>query len=428
MSPNPESEPRTVDLVVLGAAELATPLGSRPSAGSDLGRLRILPRGALAIEAGRIVAVEAEIEVRARYRARRTLNAAGGTLLPGLVDAHTHPVFAGTREDEFEQRSRGASYAEIAERGGGILNSVRGVRAASREQLLARLLRHLDRFLELGTTTVEAKSGYGLSLEDELKCLEVIAAAARQHPVALVPTLLGGHAVPPEHRDRTQDFVRLVTEEMLPAVAQRGLARYFDLFVERQAFDLDQTRSMALRAKELGLRLRLHVDQLSPMRGAELAAELSADSADHLEHVSPAGIAALAAAGVIPVLCPVVPLYLRQDQEAPARAMVAAGLAPALATDFNPGSCCLQSLPEVMSWAALRYSFSAQECLTAVTLNAACSLSLGAEIGSLEPGKRADVVVIDAPNHRHMVYELGRSPVQTVIKDGAVVWTRQAAR
>ncbi len=428
MSPIPASDPLPVDLVVLGAAELATPLGSSPRSGGDLRRLAVLPRGALAIDAGRIVAVDVEERIRARCRPRRMLDARGGTLLPGFVDAHTHPVFASTREDEFEARSEGASYLEIAERGGGILASVRGVRSASREVLLARLLTHLDRFLALGTTTLEAKSGYGLSLEDELKCLEVIQAAGREHPLELVPTFLGAHAVPPEHRGRAEDYVRLVIEEMLPAVAQRGLARYFDIFVEEHAFGLEASRRMALRARELGLRLRLHVDQLSHLGGAELAAELSADSADHLEHVSERGVEALAAAGVVPVLCPVVPLYLRHQREAPARRMVAAGLAPALATDFNPGSCFLQSLPEVMSWAALRYSFSAGECLTAATLNAACSLSLGAEIGSLEPGKRADVVVSDSPNHLHLVYELGRSPVRGVIKGGVVDWSRLGER
>ena len=419
---------REIDLLIVGASELATPLGSTPRAGAALDALHVLPDGALAIDGGRLVDVGPRPELLQRWSAREVLDAGGGTLVPGFVDAHTHPVFATTREDEFAARSRGATYLEIAAAGGGILSTVRGVRAASAELLRARLDLHLDRFLELGTTTVEAKTGYGLSLVDELRCLEVLAAAARAHAVRVVPTFLGAHEVPEEFRGRKPDFVRAVCEEMLPAVAERGLARYFDVFVESHVFGLEDTRRMGERAKAAGLGLRLHVDQLTPLGGAELAAELGAASADHLEHVSERGIAALAAAGVVPVLCPVVPLYLRQSREAPARRMVAAGLAPALSTDFNPGSCYLQSLPETLAWAALRYGFSAAECLSAATLNAACSLGLGAEIGSLEVGKRADVALLDVPNHRRLVYELGRSPVRAVVAGGRVAWRRGGAR
>lgn len=418
---------REVDLLVLGAAELATPIGSKPRGGSELGSVRVIQGGGVAADGGRIVEVGPSADLAARFRGRRTLDARGGTLVPGFVDAHTHPVFAATREGEFEARTQGADYVAIAKAGGGILSSVRAVRAASLEELDARLATHLDRFLALGTTTVEAKTGYGLSLESELKCLEALAGAASRHAVRVVPTFLGAHEIPLEHRERPQDYVRLVEEEMLPAVAERRLARYFDAFVEAHVFGLEQGRSMARRAQELGLGVRLHVDQLSALGGAELAAELGAASADHLEHVSQRGIEALAAAGVIPVLCPVVPLYLRQTQEAPARRMIAAGLAPAIATDFNPGSCYLQSLPEAMRWAALRYRMSAGECLTAATLNPACSLGLGDEVGSLEPGKCADVLVLDVPNHVHLVYELGRSPVRSVVRDGAVVWERGAS-
>lgn len=415
---------REAELLVAGAAELATPLGRAPRAGAELGAIRVLPRGALAIGEGRILDVGTEAELRGRWRARAELDARGGTLVPGFVDAHTHPVFATTRELEFEQRARGASYVEIAAAGGGILSTVRGVRAASREELVARLLLSLDRFLELGTTTIEAKSGYGLSLASELLCLEAIAEAARAHPLELVPTFLGAHDVPPEYRERRAHYVDLVVEQMLPAVAERGLARYCDVFTETIAFGLADSRRILERARELGLGLRLHVDQLTPLGGAELAAELGAASADHLEHVSARGIEALAAARVIPVLCPLVPLYLRQSQEAPARAMVQAGLAPALSTDFNPGSCFLQSMPEVLSFAALRYGFSAAEALTAATLNAAASLGRADRLGSLEVGKQADVLVLDLPNHHHLTYELGRNPVRTVIKEGRAVLQR----
>lgn len=415
---------REVDLVIAGAAELATAKGSAPRGGSDLGALRVTPGAALAADGGRIVAVGPEAEVRAQFRGRRELDARGGTLVPGFVDAHTHPVFAGTREEEFEQRTQGATYVEIAAAGGGILSSTLGVRASSKEQLTASLLMRLERFLELGTTTVEAKSGYGLTLPDELKCLEAIAAANAAHAVDLVPTFLGAHDVPAEFRDRRDDYVSLLIEEMLPQVAESGLADYCDIFTEAHVFGLDDSRRILTRAKDLGFGLRLHVDQLTPLGGAELAGELGAASADHLEFVSDAGVEALLANDVIPVLCPVVPLYLRLDQEAPGRRMIDAGLAPAVATDFNPGSCYMQSMSEVLSWAALRYGMSAAEALTAGTLNAACSLGRGAEIGTLEVGKRADVLVLDVPNYKHLVYELGRNPVRCVVKDGAVVSER----
>lgn len=417
----------TIDLIVHGAAELATPRGSSPRAGGDLGDVDVLSDAALAIDGGLVLAIGTRAEIDARFTARERLDARGGTIVPGFVDAHTHPVFAGTREDEFELRTRGATYVEIAQRGGGILSSVRGVRAASREELLAALLVRLDRFLALGTTTIEAKTGYGLSLDDELKCLEVLREAARTHAVEIVPTFLGAHDYPAEYRERKPAYVDLLVNEMLPRVAAEELAEYCDIFTEGHVFGLADSRRILTRARELGLGLRLHVDQLTPLGGAELAAELGAASADHLEFVSDAGIEALARARVVPVLCPIVPLYLRVAQEAPARAMIDRGLAVALSTDFNPGSCYLQSMPTVLAWAALRYRMSAAEALTAATLNAACSLGRGARIGTLEPGKQADLVLLDVPNVRHLVYELGRNPVTAVVKRGRIVHRANAA-
>lgn len=421
MEAGTRGQPDAIDLLVVGAAEVATARGAAALGGGDLARLDVIERGAVAIASGRIVAVGPESELRERYSPERELDARGGTVVPGFVDAHTHPVFFGTREDEFEMRTRGATYVEIAKAGGGILSSVRGVRAASKEELLAGLLTRLERFLALGTTTIEAKSGYGLTLDDELKCLEVIAEANRLQPVELVPTFLGAHDFPPEYRAEREAYVEHLIAEMLPRVAESKLAEYCDIFTEEHVFGLDDSRRILTRARELGLGLRLHVDQLTPLGGAQLAAELGAASADHLEFVSDAGIEALAAAAVVPVLCPLVPLYLRVDQEVPARRMIAAGLAPAVATDFNPGSCYAQSLPEVLSWAALRLRMSSEECLVAATLNAAASLDRAGELGTLESGKRADLVVLDVPNFRHLTYELGRNPVRTVVSRGRVV-------
>jgi imidazolonepropionase len=413
-----------IDLLVAGAAELATPRGSRPCGGQDLARVQVVERGAVAVRGERIVAIGSEAELLATCSPARVLDAAGGTIVPGFVDAHTHPVFAATREREFELRTLGRSYLEIARAGGGILSSVRAVRAASRETLLELLLLRLGRFLELGTTTVEIKTGYGLSLAEELRALELIAEARTRCPIECVPTVLGAHALPPEFLDDRTGYVSLLREELLPQVAERHLAEYCDVFVEQQAFGLDEARLVLIRARELGLGLRLHADQLSPLGGAELAAELGAASADHLEHVSERGIQALAAAGVVPVLCPIVPLYLRESQEAPARRMLASGLPLALATDFNPGSCHVQSLLEALAFGCLRYRLTAAECLTAGTLNAACSLGRGHEIGTLEPGKRADLVVLDQPNHRFLGYEFGRNPVRAVVVRGRVVVER----
>jgi imidazolonepropionase len=413
-----------VDLLVVGAAEVATPLGTRPLGGDDLGRVDRIADGAVAVRGGRVVEVGPRQELERRYRAARLIDAEGGVVVPGFVDAHTHPVFAGTREREFELRLKGATYLEITAAGGGIVSSVSGVRESSEELLTRLLLARLDRFLESGTTTVEAKSGYGLSVDAELKSLRVIRAAARAHPVDLVATFLGAHDIPPEYRDRPERYVDLVVDEMLPRVAEDGLAEYADVFCEAHTFGLGETRRIAGRAASLGLGLRLHVDQLTSSGGAELAAELGVASADHLERISPSGIEALAAAGVQPTLCPLVPLFIRDDQEAPGARLVAAGCAPALATDFNPGSCFVQSMPEVCSWAALRYGFSAAECLSAATLNAACTLGRGGDRGSLEPGKRADLLVLDVPNLEHLCYELGRNPVATTVVEGRVVWQR----
>lgn len=414
-----------VDLLVHGAREIATGRGRVALGGRRLGDVLVEIGGAVVVRDGTIVAVGSESDLRARYAPAQQLDAEGGTIVPGFVDAHTHPVFHGTREDEFESRTRGATYVEIAQQGGGILSSVRGVRAASREVLLAQLLTRLDRFLELGTTTIEAKSGYGLTTDDELKSLEVIRAAREIHPVEIVPTFLGAHEFPPEYRDDRGAYVDLLVEEMLPRVAAEKLAEYCDVFTEGHVFGLEDSRRILLRAVALGLRPRLHADQLSRLGGAELAAEVGAASADHLEFVDDAGIDALAAAGVVPVLCPVVPLFLRVDQEAPGRRMIDRGLAVAVSTDFNPGSCYLQSLPTAMAWAALRYRMSAGEALTAATLNAAYSLGRADRLGTIETGKQADLVCLDVPNHRHLVYEHGRNAVRWVVKRGRLVHRRR---
>jgi imidazolonepropionase len=416
-----------VDRLIVGTGEVVTPLGRAALSGAAFGTVARVPDGAVAIDGGRIAAIGPRVELERRFTARESFDARGGLVLPGFVDAHTHPVFAGTRENEFELRTAGATYVEIARCGGGILASVRGVREASEDQLLERLLVRLDRFLEQGTTTVECKSGYGLDTASELKSLRVIARAAELHPVELVPTFLGAHSYPAEFAGDRARYVDLVVEEMLPEVARLGLARYADVFTEAHTFDIAASRRIMQRARELGLGLRMHVDQLTPLGGAQLAAELGAATADHCERTDDAGLAALAEHGVQPVLCPLVPFYLREERfEAPAQRMLAAGLAPVVSTDFNPGSCYNQSMSDTLTWAALRYRFTAPQCLVAATLNAAASLGRAASSGTLEVGKQADVLVLDVPNLEHLVYEFGRNPVRAVFKHGRLVCDRPA--
>jgi len=416
-----------VDRLIVGAAEVVTPLGCAAASGPAFSTVARIADGAVAIDGGRIAGVGPRAELERRFTARECFDARGGLVLPGFVDAHTHPVFAGTRENEFEMRTAGATYVEIARCGGGILASVRGVREASEDQLLERLLVRLDRFLEQGTTTVECKSGYGLDTASELKSLRVIARAAALHPVEVVPTFLGAHAYPAEFAGDRARYVDLVVEEMLPEVARLGLARYADVFTEAHTFDIAASRRIMLRARALGLGLRMHVDQLTPLGGAELAAELGAATADHCERTDDAGLAALAERGVQPVLCPLVPFYLREERfEAPAQRMLTAGLAPVVSTDFNPGSCYNQSMSDTLTWAALRYRFTAPQCLVAATLNAAASLGRAEESGTLEVGKQADVLVLDVPNLEHLVYEFGRNPVRAVFKRGRLVCDRPA--
>jgi len=407
----------TIDLLVVGAAELATPTGTRARGGAELAALQVLPRGALAIRGERILATGPEPELVQRFRAVRTLDARGGTLVPGFVDAHTHPVFAATREEEFELRTRGQSYLEIARAGGGILSSVRGVRAATREELLELLLLRLQRFLALGTTTIEAKSGYGLSLADELKSLEVIAEANRCQSIECVATFLGAHDVPAEYKGRREEYVTLVCEEMLPRVAERGLAQYCDAFTEAHTFDLADTRRLFVRARELGLGLRLHADQLSALGGAELAAELGAASADHLEHVSRRDLDALAAAGTRAVLLPVASFTL--DQRPPPVAEIrAADVGMVVASDANPGTAPTESLPLALAFAVRSYGFSPDEALLGATREAAHALLLGDRVGTLAPGFDADLVVWSLPHEHVIVQPWGVPKTRLVLRGG----------
>jgi len=418
------------DLAVLGISELATPQGTTALAGAEMDRLRVVRDAAVASRAGKIVFVGTEREFHEAVSLApggRRVDARGGTVLPGFVDAHTHLPFAGWREQEFDERLRGATYSEIAARGGGILSTVAQTRASSHAELAEQVRTRLDDMLRLGTTTVEAKSGYGLSFEDELKQLTALRDASADHPVDLVPTFLGAHTVPVEYRDRREGYIRLLVERLLPEVSRQRLAEYADAFVDEHAFTVDEARAVLEAARGHGLGVRLHADQLADGGAARLAADLGAASADHLEYASDRGIEALARAGTCGVLLPAATFFLMMDARPPGRKLIDAGVPVVVATDFNPGSCPTDSMTAALWFACLSARLPVDEAICAATLNAAHSLGRAGSTGSLETGKRADLVVHAIPNRYHLVYRFGAPHVGTVIVNGRVVYEREAA-
>lgn len=412
------------DLVITNLAEVATPVGATPRRGRAQGSIERHERATVWCRDGRIAFIGTDAELAAQFgelASTPRLDGAGGTLVPGFVDPHTHLPWAGSREHEFADRLAGKSYQEIAAAGGGILSTMRSTREASEEELVRLLERRLDRMLELGTTTAEAKSGYGLDLEVELKQLRAIRAAGRTHAVDLVPTLLAAHETPPEYRDRKELYLDLVCEEIVPRVAEEKLAVFSDVFCEQGVFSAEESRRVLEAGVVHGLAPRLHADEFVDSGGARLAAELGALSADHLIAVSDAGIEALAASGVTAVLLPGTSFFLMKHHYAPARRLVEAGVPVALATDCNPGSSHTESMPMILVLAVFELGLSIEEALTAATLNAACCLGLGEEIGSIEIGKRADLVLLEAPNVLHLAYHYGINPVTAVVKNGRLV-------
>ncbi len=416
-------------LIVRGAAEVATmaAVAERragglpgPARGDKLGEIGAIPRGAVAVSGERIVWVGPESEIERAVRLApggRILDAAGGTVLPGFVDPHTHIPFAGDRAAEFGMRIRGRSYLEIAAAGGGILSSVRAFRAASNAELLARARHDLDQMLLLGTTTIEAKTGYGLTTADELRSLEVIATLDRTHPVQVVPTFMGAHAVPPEYTGDSARYVALVIDEMLPAVARQGIARFCDAFCEPGFFSPEETRTIFTAARSHGLGLKLHADEFEDSGGAVLAAEFGATSADHLMAIGEPGIAALARSPTIPVLLPATSFFLGMSRFAPGRRLADQGLPLAIATDFNPGSSMVASMPLVVSLACLGLRLTPEEALVAATRNAAHAAGVP-DRGVLVPGARADIQIVALPAARNLAYHIGPSHVTAVIARG----------
>ncbi len=404
-------------LALLHASQLVTLSGpKRPRAGKELSELGIVPDGGILIRDGKIDIVGPSHEIEKKSKGAEIIDLGGRVAMPGFVDAHTHLVFGGNRLDDFERRARGETYEQIAKAGGGIWSTVEKTRAASEQDLFETAKKRVNWFLRCGTATIEAKSGYGLTFEDELKILRVIRRLNDEMPLEIVTTFLGAHAVP---RDMSADkYIDLVINEMLPVVARDKLAEFCDVFCERGYFDVEQSRKILSAAKKLGLKLRGHVDQLSNSGGAKLMAELGATTADHLEKTNGAGIAALKSGNVQPVLLPGSVYALGSTSYPRAREMIDAGLAVVLATDFNPGSSPTSSMPMVLSLACTQMKMTPAEAISATTINAAYSLNRGDKIGSLEPGELANVAVFDCQDYRELAYWFGIPQTHSVYLRG----------
>ena len=415
---------RSADLVVAGCRELVTCAGPLPKRGRGLRQIGAVENGWVASSKGVIIYAGTEEGFLAEVAPEPdavTIDAEGSTVLPGLVDAHTHLPFAGDRAKEFGLRLQGWTYQQLAERGMGIQTTVKATRAASLDDLLALSLKRLDRMLLTGTTTCEAKSGYGLNLEDELKQLEALRDLGALHPVDVVPTFMGAHDIPPEYRDRRGEYVQLLVDTLIPAVRERGLAEFFDIFCEPSAFSLEETRTLVEAARAAGFKIKIHADEFVALGGAELAADVGAVSAEHLIAVSEEGIARLAASPTAAILLPGVSFFLMMDKRAPARRLVDAGAVVALASDFNPGSSHISSMGFILQLGVFTLGLTVEEAINACTGNAAYAIRREDSIGSLEVGKKMDLLICDVPDHVTLAYEAARNPVRTVVKNGRVV-------
>ncbi len=404
-------------LLLTNIGTLATPLGSSAKGGSAQGEIQVLNDAWVLAEDGVISAVGTGTPPQ--IPAAQVLDCQGRLVTPGLVDAHTHLVFGGWRQHEMALKLQGVPYLDILAQGGGILSTVTATRSATQEELTEKALAALDEMLAFGTTTCEAKSGYGLCLQEELKQLRAIRGANARHPIDLVPTFMGAHAVPGDYWDDREGYLRLLCQEMIPAVAEEGLAKFCDVFCETGVFTPEESRRILDAGRAHGLIPKIHADEIDPIGGSQLAGEMGAISAEHLIVCPPEGIASMARGGTVACLLPATSLYLGAAF-APARAMVDAGVPVAMATDFNPGSCPCLNMQLVMNLGCLRYRLTPQEVLTAVTLNGAAAIGLADTVGSVEPGKLADLVVWEARDLNYIFYRMGSSLVRRVVKRGEI--------
>ncbi|WP_407306995.1 imidazolonepropionase [Desulfosporosinus sp. SB140] len=414
------------DLLIHSAAALVTMAGhsDKPACGEKMSEIGLIENGAVAVCEGKIVAVGLSEDILAGGWAGPDtvqINAMGKVVAPGFVDPHTHVIYAGSREHELSLKLKGVPYLEILKQGGGILSTVRSTKQATDEELKAQTSRRLKTMLSLGTTTAEVKSGYGLTLEEELRALHLIKELDNEQAVDLVPTFMGAHAVPPGYSE--EEFTNVVVDDMLPQVASSVLAEFCDVFCEPGVFSVQSSEKILRKAKELNLKLKIHADELDSAGGAELGAKLGVTSADHLLQASDEGIAALADQGVIAVLLPATSFNLAKNSYARARAMIQAGVPVALATDSNPGSSPTESMPLVLTLACLYLRLTPEEAMTAATINAAHAVGRADRVGSLEVGKQGDILVLDVPNLNYLPYHFGNNPVDLVIKRGKIAWS-----
>jgi len=411
----------SADCVVAGCRQVLTCRGPLPKRREALRDLGLVENGWIASDHGRIVFVGTENEFRHGVETAagaQWIDGGGLVAMPGFVDAHTHLPFAGDRQQEFSLRLQGATYQQLAAKGMGIQTTVQATRAASREELRAICLRRLDDMLLTGTTTAEAKSGYGLNLDAEIKQLEVLRDLAPLHPVDVVPTFMGAHEVPPEYSGRRREYVDFLIRTLIPEVRQRGLAEFFDVFCEAGVFSVEETAVLLRAARDAGFKLKVHADEFSPLGGAQLAASLGAVSAEHLIAISDEGIRSLAASDTAAVLLPGVSFFLMTEKRAPARRLINAGAAVVLATDFNPGSSHLSSMLFVLQLGVFTLGMSVEEAINACTANAACAIDRRHEVGTLEPGKKMDLLLLDVSDYLSLAYRLGPNPIRWVLKNG----------
>jgi len=413
-------------LIIKNAAQLVTCSGFKAKQGKAMSDLHVIDDGTVVIENGVITAVGKTGEILEKFDETgfKTLDVTGKAVLPGFIDSHTHFVFGGYRAEEFSWRLNGEDYMEIMNRGGGIASTVRATREASREELIESGRKRLDSMLSFGVTTVEGKSGYGLDEETEIKQLEAMKELDRLHPVDIVRTFLGAHATPDDYKGREDKFIDYMTDNVMPQVADRGLAEFCDVFCEKDVFSVEQSKKLLLKAKELGLKLKIHADEIFPLGGAELAAELGAVTADHLLHASDKGIAELVKCGIVATLLPGTAFSLKESY-ARGRYIIDQGCAVALATDFNPGSCFSESIPLIFVLATLYMGITIEEAVTALTINGAAAVDRADRIGSIDAGKAGDVIILEFPSYKYIPYHIGVSCVEKVIKNGNLVFDKE---
>jgi imidazolonepropionase len=413
------------NLIIKNASELVTCSGFKAKQGKEMSDLKIIYDGSVVIEEGNIKAVGKTEEILSRFNENdyEVIDATGKAVLPGFVDSHTHFVFGGYRAEEFSWRLRGDSYMEIMKRGGGIVNTVEATKKASKEELIREAKKRLDSMLAFGVTTVEGKSGYGLDFETEIKQLEVMEELDKAHSIDIVKTFLGAHAVPKDYKGREDEFIDFMIEKVMPEVTKRKLAEFCDIFCEKNVFSVEQSRRLLTRAKELGMKIKMHADEIVQLGGAELAAELGAVSADHLLQVSDQGVKDMAEAGVVATLLPGTAFSLKEPY-ARARYMIDNGCAVALATDMNPGSCFTESIPLIFALATLYMGMTTEEAVTSFTINGAAAIDKANKIGSIDVGKKGDLLILEFPSYKYIPYHIGVSTVEKVIKNGILVFDK----